>query len=119
MAGSGPPNGDNMNYALEAVVARVVKTLDMIWPGARVVVSPDPQFHSIVFTCKTEVQGLLVVTNTAIPACELHPRDSSGIFDYLMERLPRDHCASIVDAAITAAKHGRYSSHTDLRDGFR
>lgn len=108
-----------MNYALEATVARVVKTLDLIWPGARVEVSPDPQFHSIRFTCKTEVQGLLVATTTAIPACELHPRDSSGIFDYLMERLPRDHCASIVGAAIAAAKRGRYSSHIDLQDGFR
>lgn len=106
-----------MNYKLEATVARVVKTLGMIWPGARVAVHPDHQYHSIIFTCKTDVQGLLVVTNTVIPASDLHAEQ--GVYEYLMERLPRDHCDSIVSAAIRAAERGRYSSHVDLRDGFR
>lgn len=108
-----------MNYALEATVARVVKTLDLIWPGARVDVSPDPQCLTVRFTCKTMVQGLLVATSTAIPACELQSRHGPDIYAYLMERLPRDHCDSIVNAAITAAQRGRYSSHVDLREGFR
>lgn len=99
-------------------MARVAKTLDMIWPGARVETVHRPDTFSLQITIKTKVDRIEVLT-----ARHVGYRDfadfGEGFYEYLMEELPRYHCSSIVEAAIRAAAKGRYNSHGDLREGFQ
>lgn len=106
-----------MRLAFEATIARVAKTLDMIWPGARVTTFDDSRM-GVRITCETQLAcGQRVISSRVFDHRWL-AHSPEQVFYYLMQEIPRDHVDGILEAAIKAAEVGRHNSHTTIQEGF-
>ena len=87
-----------MNLQLEAVLSRVERTLQIIWPesGGSVSYWHDPHQMANWIQCKMTFHGDTICWNTAIDGWSKY---DNGFYEHLMEVIPRQFVAEVVGRA--------------------
>lgn len=96
------------NYALEAAVSRSYKTLDLMFPGIELDVTPDPMHMSHIIRVRyTHPKLGRLAWNLGVDAWALDRHD--GYVEYLMRDVPQGFTQALLAAAEQHSSSNRYS----------
>lgn len=98
-----------MSLQLEAVVQRVARTLQVMWPNIKVHLSSEDVQHNVhLLELRLQLPTGDVGYRHALQNWEGYTDD--GYYDHLMRAIPQQFVAQLADMACAAAKRDRFSN---------